>query len=256
MKKILALAFLVSFVVSCSKDDTPGSNGNNGGNLTANKQPTGSSSNDLLSDSKFTSMVIELVYVEGYQPTSIAINNFKAFIESRTYKPDGITVEARSIPSPGISKFTTQDYVDLEDANRMFYNDGNQIAIWAFFADGEASTNTSTEVTLGTAYRNTSFIVYEATVKSLSGGIHEPSTPILESTVIQHEFGHILGLTNFGAQMQTAHEDTANPKHCNVEDCLMYYAATTGASLMNVTGGTVPQLDAQCIADLQANGGK
>jgi hypothetical protein len=35
----------------------------------------------------------------------------------------------------------------------------------------------------------------------------------------------------------------------------MYYAATTGNNLMNL-GGTIPQLDALCIADLQANGGK
>jgi hypothetical protein len=55
--------------------------------------------------------------------------------------------------------------------------------------------------------------------------------------------------------MQTQHEDTENPKHCNVEECLMYYAATTGPNLMNL-GGTIPQLDTHCIADLQANGGK
>ena len=78
----------------------------------------------------------------------------------------------------------------------------------------------------------------------------------METTVILHEFGHILGLTNFGAPQQSPHEDSANPKHCDVETCLMYYAATSGPSLMNNSGGTVPQLDAQCIADLQANGGK
>jgi hypothetical protein len=131
----------------------------------------------------------------------------------------------------------------------------NQIAVWAYFADGKASGDTNTQVTLGTAYRNTSFIIYEATVQSLSGGLNEPSTAVLESTVIEHEFGHILGLTNFGAPMQTPHEDTSNSKHCNVESCLMYYAATTGNNLMNL-GGTIPQLDALCIADLQANGGK
>ncbi|HKK12548.1 MAG TPA: hypothetical protein VJ945_06930 [Flavobacteriaceae bacterium] len=256
MKKLLALIAFVSIMVSCSKDETPNGNGNNGTDITANLQPTGSSSHDLLSDDTYTSMVVEVVYVEGYQPTQTAINNFVSFLNARTYKPGGIIVESRSIPSPGISTYTTQDVIDIEDSNRTEYNSGNRIAVWAFFTDGEATGNTDTEVTLGTAYRNTSFIIYEATVQSLSGGIHEPSTAVLESTVVEHEFGHILGLTNFGAPMQSQHEDTDNPKHCNVESCLMYYAATTGPSLMNISGGSVPELDAQCIADLQANGGK
>lgn len=254
MKKILALIVFLSIVVSCSKEDIP--NNNNGNNTIANQQPTGSSSHDLLSDDTFTSMVIELVYVEGYKPTQTTINNFVSFLDTRTFKPGGINVQLRSIPSPGISTYTTQDYIKIETDNRTMYNMDSEIAVWAFFTDGEAPGDTSTEVTLGTAYRNTSFIIFEATVQSLSGGFNEPSTAVLETTVIEHEFGHILGLTNFGAPIQSPHEDTNNPKHCNVEDCLMYYAATTGPSLMNVSGGTVPQLDAQCIADLQANGGK
>ena len=257
MKKLLALIAFVSIMVSCSKDATPGdNNGNNGTDITANLQPTGSSSHDILSDDTYTSMVIEIVYVEGLQPTQTAINNFVSFINARTYKPDGVVVESRSIPSPGISTYTTQDIIDMEDANRIEYNTGNRIAIWAFFTDGKATGDTNTQVTLGTAYRNTSFIIYEATVQSLSGGFQQPSTPVLESTVMEHEFGHILGLTNFGAPMQSQHEDLDHEHHCNVESCLMYYAATTGPSLMNVSGGTVPQLDAQCIADLRANGGK
>jgi hypothetical protein len=253
MKKLLALIILTFVIVSCSKDDP--SNDDNGNNKIANQQPTGSSSHDLLSEETYTSLVIELVYVQGHQPTQTAINNFVSFLNSRTHKPGGVTVESRSIPSPGITTYSTQDFVDLENANRTKYNTENQIAVWAYFADGKASGDTNTQVTLGTAYRNTSFIIYEATVQSLSGGLNEPSTAVLESTVIEHEFGHILGLTNFGAPMQTPHEDTSNSKHCNVESCLMYYAATTGANLMNL-GGTIPQLDALCIADLQANGGK
>lgn len=29
-----------------------------------------------------------------------------------------------------------------------------------------------------------------------------------------HEFGHILGQTNLGPEMQTNHEDETHPKHC------------------------------------------
>ena len=79
----------------------------------------------------------------------------------------------------------------------------------------------------------------------------------METTVVSHEFGHILGLTNLGSDMQEDHEDDAHPKHCDVEICLMYWATESSAGLDNMLNMTsAPQLDAQCIADLQANGGK
>jgi hypothetical protein len=37
----------------------------------------------------------------------------------------------------------------------------------------------------------------------------------------------------------------------------MFWSSETGKGITNmVSGGTAPQLDAQCIADLRANGGK
>ena len=100
-------------------------------------------------------------------------------------------------------------------------------------------------------------MIYENTVKDLSNSAFEPSTDLLETTVLNHEFGHILGLTNLGTPLQTAHEDSEHPKHCDVDTCLMYWSSETGAALTNMVNmESAPELDAQCIADLQANGGK
>ena len=75
MKKIALIGLVVLvFTFSCTKENVKEDNFEN--NTIANKMPTGSSSSDLLSDDTFTSMVIELVYVENYKPTQIAINNF------------------------------------------------------------------------------------------------------------------------------------------------------------------------------------
>lgn len=257
MKKIITI-LAVGFVlfISCSKDDDSIVDPD-AVNPNTNKQTTGSSSNDLLSDKKFKSMIVEVVYVEGFEPSVTAINNFIAFIDARTYKPNGISVIKRAIASPGNAPYTYQEIAVIEDANRTKYNTSNQIAVWAFFADGKSESDTSTSVTLGGAYRNTSFVIYEQTVQGLSDSPFELNRTILETTIISHEFGHILGLTNLGATLQSNHEDTAHPKHCNVETCLMYWSSETGNGIGNmVSGGTVPQLDTQCIADLQANGGK
>ncbi|MCH4553725.1 zinc metalloprotease [Aestuariibaculum lutulentum] len=249
------LLLLVSLIVlsSCTKD-----NSNSSSNYKIeNQQATGSSAYDILSDDTYKSLVIELVYVEGFAPTAAALNNFQNFLNDRIYKPDGITIETRAIASPGESPYTTKEIAAIEDKNRTLYNSENQIAVWMFFADGESDQNDEDSVVLGTAYRNTSFVIYEETIHGYSDSRYEPNRGTLESTVINHEFGHILGLTNLGTAMTEDHEDPEHDKHCDVESCLMYWAAESSSSLGNLfNAGTVPQLDPKCLADLQANGGK
>ena len=258
LKKIIALAFLAFVALhSCSKDDVSNTDNDIDNGHAANQQPVGTSANDLLSDAFFTSMVIEIAYVDGFAPTQTAIDNFVAFLESRTFKPNGILVVTKQLPTPGNSTYTIQDILAIEEANRTQYNTNNQIAVWAFFADGESATNSGNNIILGTAYRNTSFVIFEETIQSLTGGTFEPDRDVVETTVITHEFGHILGLTNLGSPMQTQHEDADHPRHCNVETCLMYWTTETGSAMGDLMGtSSAPQLDAQCIADLQANGGK
>ncbi|WAC03693.1 hypothetical protein N7U66_09740 [Lacinutrix neustonica] len=144
------------------------------------------------------------------------------FLEERTYKPNGITVEKRGIPSPGMSPYSNAEIRSIEDNNRTKFNTTNQIAVWAFFADGASASNYGSAVVLGTAYRNTSFVIYEETIKNLSNSAFEPNRTVPETTVINHEFGHLLGLTNLGAPLQSNHEDAEHAKHCNVETCLMF----------------------------------
>jgi len=245
---------IVLVLMSCSSDDSQNDPLNN---TQSNKLSVGASANDLLSDTTFSSLVVEVVYVEGFEPSPTAISNFVSFLENRTFKPNGITVQKRAISSPGLTPYTNQEIAAIEDSNRLLYNNDNQIAVWAFFADGSSANNTDSGVVLGTAYRNTSFVIYQETIQQLTSGTITNTTPILESTVITHEFGHILGLTNLGTPLQTNHEDLEHPKHCNIESCLMYWKAESGNGVMSmISGGSIPQLDAQCIADLQANGGK
>ncbi|MDD7884820.1 membrane metalloprotease [Flavivirga sp. 57AJ16] len=260
-RSFLTMLLLLVFINSCSKEDVnhtgPNNNDTDNIDITLNQKATGASSHDLLSDDVFKSMIIEVVYVDGFEPSQNAINNFKSFLEARTFKPNGITIEKRAITSSGKTKYTIQDIIAIEEANRTKYNTNNQIAVWVFFVDGASHENTNNGVVLGTAYRNTSFVIFEETIQDLSNSAFEPNRSVLETTVITHEFGHILGLTNLGTDMVNTHEDTEHPKHCNVENCLMYWSAETGDGLSNLIGSSsAPQLDAQCIADLQANGGK
>ncbi|UKM65065.1 membrane metalloprotease [Flavobacteriaceae bacterium GSB9] len=256
IKISICLVVLFSFFQSCTKDQNSEDNKDTI-RVNANKQATGSSSNDLLSGNVFSKMEIQIAYVEGFEPTQAAINNFVLFLESKINKPDGISIEKIKIPSPAKDKLSIEEIADIENTYRTKYNNEKTIAIWALFVDGESDKNDDNTVILGSAYWNTSFVIYQKTIHEFSNSPIEPNRSTLETTVINHELGHILGLTNLGAPLQSDHEDSAHPKHCNNSNCLMYWETESGASIGKmVNSGSVPQLGPECIADLKANGGK
>ncbi|HEY9116389.1 MAG TPA: peptidase, partial [Roseivirga sp.] len=110
---------------------------------------------------------------------------------------------------------------------------------------------------LGVSHRNTSMVIFQKRIEELSGGVGQVSTSLLTSSVMGHEFAHILGLVNIGSPMQNAHQDDANGAHCDNQDCLMYFAVENSSGLSDLLGmSSPPPLDANCLADLSANGGK
>ncbi|PQJ68748.1 membrane metalloprotease [Polaribacter butkevichii] len=260
MKNIFLSVILVSSIlISCSSENDDIIEGETGNtvNVATNRQATGSSANDLLSANTFKKMIVELAYIEGFKPSDAAINNFKSFITNRTNKPEGVIFSIKEIAATNKEVYTLDEVVALEKTNRTTYNSDTTIAVWVLFINGKSSSDTNSSAILGSAYWNTSFVIYEETIHGLSNSAFEPERSLLESSVIHHEFGHILGLTNLGTELQSDHEDTEHPKHCDEEDCLMYWAAETSQGIGTmISGGQVPTLDAQCLADLKANGGK
>jgi hypothetical protein len=65
-----------------------------------------------------------------------------------------------------------------------------------------------------------------------------------------------MGLVDLGSQMQVPHKDATHGNHCNNSGCLMYYASETTDILGFLITGAIPAFDANCRADLHANGGQ
>lgn len=259
MKKVLGKIKVVSLLVlflafGCSQGDSdPIIDQDPQPDPNLNKKSVGTAANDILSNLNYDDITIEVIAVNGYELDNSVINDFKSFLQTLVQKPGGITVKTSSVSPPGLAPYSLNDLLSFEDQNRTLFNKDRKLAIYAFITE-DAYTN---ENVLGLAYRNTSFALMGGRIRELTGGIGQPSENLVLQTVLRHEMGHLLGLVNVGTPMQSDHQDTNNGHHCDVEDCLMYYAVETSDFLSNITNSTSPQaLDAQCRADLKANGGK
>ncbi len=250
---LLFFVFLLIFI-GCSKDEV---NDSTVIDKSANLKTLGSSGNDLVSDEKFTSLKIEIVYVTGFQPTQTTLNNLKIFLENRTFKPDGISITTRAVPSSNKAPFSINEIVQIEADERTAYNAGDEIAVFIYFADGSNENDTNSRTVLGTSFRNTSMVIYGQPIQILANHTNNLERSTVESTVLNHEFGHLFGLVNMGTPMQTNHEDGESNGHCSVTNCLMAASFRFGGSMMNaIDNNTIPVLDDLCVADLQAKGGR
>ncbi|AVI49920.1 membrane metalloprotease [Pukyongia salina] len=252
--KYIRINLLLCLVVlllnaACKSDDSGDTTNENAENLKA----LGASAEDLLSDDFYTKLVVEIVYSQGFRPKQLTIDTFRTFLNQRLNKPGGISIVETVIDPPSGEPYTVQEIRDIEKDVRTKYTNGNEIAVFVFFANGNSSNDTSSSVTLGTAYQNTSMVIYQETLQSL-----EQDLFLMEATTIRHEFGHILGLVDISGDdiHPDGHIDPESSKHCIVEGCLMYFASTIPSTIPNPMKGDIPPLDPLCIEDLQAKGGK
>ena len=253
MKRLALILLLVITICnnfSCSKNDNT-STGLPSINA-ANDKQVGASANDLLSAATYTSVKIEVQYMPGFAPDAAALNNLTSFFNTLINKPGGITIVQTQIPSAGKAVLSLNDIATIEKNNRTVFTSGSQLGVYFLYTDGGYTES----AVLGVAYRNTSMCILGKTVHDNSGAIGQASRTKLESTVIEHEAGHILGLVDIGSPMQTNHKDAAHGNHCNNSNCLMYYSSETTDVLGFLITGTIPSLDANCLADLHANGGR
>lgn len=248
LRTLAVLTATVTLLSGCGKDVS----GNDPGTYGHDRAP-GASARDFLSAGTFSHLVVEVRYVTGFRPTDAALQNLQAFLNARLNKPGGIEVRLGSaLPGPGRATWSDSDIRALERQHRTVFTDGTTIAAWLVFLDGEYAASASV---LGIAYNNTSMAVFGEQIMAHTGGALEPTQQVVEVTVANHEFGHLLGLVNNGAAMQAEHQDEPNGEHCDNSNCLMHYSVRLSDFVSNLLGG-MPQLDQNCLDDLRANGGK
>jgi hypothetical protein len=251
MKTKAFIAPLLFFTIAaCKKDNTTFTNNPNADDL--HNKAVGFSANQLLSSSTYKSLKIEVQYMTGYGPDAAALNHLQTILSSYLNKPSGITIVTKEISASSSTTLSIDQVRTIEEQNRTVFTTGDQLGVYFLYTNGNYTDNG----VLGVAYRNTSMVLFGKKIHDNSGAIGQASRTKLEATVLEHEFGHILGLVDLGSTMQTNHKDSAHGNHCNNSNCLMYYAAETTDILGFLITGNIPSFDANCVADLHSNGGK
>lgn len=212
----------------------------------------GASAKDLLTDDQFTSLKVEVQYMKGVKPDRAALQNLQQFLYRHLHKPEGIVITTRQIEASGKPALNRREVNSIRKENRTAYSTNNQLAVHILYTDGDYSTPN----VFGEAYRNTSIVLFGKAIQDNSGKISKPNRTTLETTLLLHEFGHLLGLMNKGSAMYTDHKDATSESHCHNKKCLMYYGVDVEDRFGPLIKREVPELDEDCLFDLVANGGK
>lgn len=224
------------------RDTDPGDSGNYSHTLNAGK-----SAEDFLKKKKYETVTVEIQYMPGYRPTDTAMEDLRIFLKNHLNKSDIIILDPEEIPSGGQDQYSSSDIRELEEQHRRHYTEDGSLASYNIFIDGEYSQDN----VIGIAYYNTSTAYFGRTIHDISGSPPlSPAREKVESTVLRHEYGHLLGLVDSGTEMQEEHQE--NGSHCSEDECVMFHTVNTTDFFSNLFDGSIPDLEAFCIADIQA----
>lgn len=214
-----------------------------------------SASNDLVSSVKYTKLVVEVDYVDGYRPAAAAVSLLEQRMQERLSKPGGITIEQTAVESSR-STYSVNDLRAMESQHRDRQPTGDTMVLYVLYVNGGHSSDTGSSQVLGVQYGRASIAIFKETVRESEGlGAAFGSTEV-EQAVLVHEFGHAAGLVNNGLPMVDDHEDPDHPKHSRNPDSVMYWAVENTFGLDSLTGNIPKQFDSNDIADFRAGGGK
>ncbi len=251
MKTLLKLLLPIVLLAGCSKSTSSYVNNPDAPDYLHNR-PVGASAKELLASITYQSVKIEVQYMTGFQPDPAALSHLQTTLAGILNKPLGISIVTKEIPASSNLTLSLNDIITIEKNNRTVFTTGTELAVYILYTNG----NYTDANVLGIAYKNTSAALFGKKISDNSGGLGQANRTRLVATVAEHELGHLLGLVNLGSPMQNNHQDVAHGSHCDNTNCLMYYTSETSDILGFLITGNIPVFDANCRADMTANGGK
>lgn len=242
--------FTLLFFSACEKDEEEPPPGSEEG------RQVGELAEYYLQEDPYKELRFTIIHMEGYAPKERAVDSLEDFLERYLRKPQGIKISTMEIDAEGGGSYSVEEIDEILDENAQYQPFEGAIHAYLLIVDGTYSEDDGNTNTLGLAYEADRTVLFGGNIEEYSDELTEPDRWKLEAAVMEHEFGHLLGLVDNGTPMVDDHLDEDHGQHCNDEDCLMYYATETSDVVSNLFESSIPDLDVECQKDLAANGGK
>jgi len=211
---------------------------------------------DFLQAEPYSKLLVEIDVVDGAMPAQEAVDALLESINLLCNKPGGIEVSFPddTIPSSEASnpEYSLDQINELELTWRNNYRQEDTAVLYFLYVDGHSDYDSDDTSVVGYAYHGASMAVFMGTV---NGYPAQRVRNDLVKTVTVHEFGHLIGLVDNGADMVEDHHDPDHEPHCENEDCMMYWL-NNYSGLIDILDETIPPFDDDCLADVAAAGGK
>lgn len=210
---------------------------------------------DFASGERFTSLRIEIDYVDGVAPHPDATALLRTRAAERLDKPDGIQITSNSF-SGGRATWSISSIKDAQDQVRDHLPEGSELTLHVLYLDGVYGPN---EDVLGVQYERTAIAIFKERIQQSSAGVSLGfGAREVERSVLVHEFGHAIGLVNNGVPMvrQHEHDDPEKRGHSDNDASVMWPAIETTGIFAAFFETPPTNFDSDDIADLRAVGGK
>lgn len=218
-----------------------------------NQGNSGSQALDFLRDTTFTHLLVEIDFIQGKDANNSALNLLITRLNERCRKSNITLLIDDTIPSQNINTWRVSDLQSVEGQFRDHYSNANTTVLYFLYVNGGSEFDNGNSRVLGISYNGSALGMFRDNMDSSATPLL--STAAVEQAVIVHEAGHALGLVNNGIAMVNPHQDSANGAHDVDNNCVMHFSIESDA-ISQILGAVPNQFDSQCIADMQAAGGK
>ena len=212
---------------------------------------------DYISGGRYPSLLIEVDFIEGNEPSTEALGRMRSIFQQRLEKPLGVEyiVDSKIPISQAKMRYQVGDILALESQYRRNHTDDvanrAQAVIWMVYLNGESEFDDGQSRALGISYDASSVAVFKENIERTA---LPEVRDVVEAIVLVHEGGHLFGLVNNGIPMANPHEDPDHARHDASRDCVMYHRIETNDAARLLTEPPI-DFDYACRVDLFAAGG-
>ncbi len=212
---------------------------------------------ELLAPNLFDELVIEVDVAGSCSPREESLAELKS-LAGTLLSPATVTLvgPARVPDDQWPRAWTREEFQKLAAANIRSAEGPRQASVYVLYVDrqdertapGGKAVDWIIPTSAGTRVVRGMFMVCDSLEHSL---VTFTSRAALETFVLKHEFGHVLGLVN-----NSSHESKSAPSHCSQRGCLMETFLDYGVArylALGLPGNRLPRAFCpQCLADLAA----